>query len=112
MSSPRCKPGDLVLVVKGVDTGKTATILRQATQEERQEAFESCDTKYQFRDKYLLDRVVWVVDREMTCRVVGRQTGKVYGETKRPIKADDYLLPITPPASMTTKEQSKELSHG
>lgn len=103
----RCKPGDLVMVIKGPDTGKTATILRQATQEELRAAYDSvCD------GVKLRDRVVWVLDRNMLCQVVGNTSGKIYGQGMFPFKADENLLPITPPASMHTKEQSKELTHG
>lgn len=107
--STRCKPGDLVLVIKGVDTGKTATILREATLEERKRAVESLMNETCVE---LSRNLVWLLDRDMTCRVKGRQTGKIYAEGQFPFKADSNLLPITPPASMHTKEQSKELSHG
>lgn len=107
--STRCKPGDLAIITTGPESGKTVTVLSHASKEEvTLAASRALDQAVAMDDKHEKN-FFWAIDRAKTWEMAD---GPVKKEFLMMYCPDNQLLPITPPASMHTKEQSKELSHG
>lgn len=101
MSAPRCKPGDLALVIRGRQRGKSVTVLAPATEEE---VLENIYKVLGVRFGGVMNRgQLWKVDLPITWSGLGHPD-KVCMVAYAP---DENLLPITPDEKVK-QEQKKE----
>lgn len=106
----RCKPGDLVMVVRGVNAGKTATVIREITFEERLTYYRKMTGKYEILN-YPSTTPFWLLDRDdFICSVRVPRTGCREVVGMKSFMHDGALMPITPPESLKTEEHEKELT--
>jgi hypothetical protein len=78
MNTPRCRPGDLALVIKGLFAGSMVTTIELAPEE-------------LLREIGVIDRPVWRVDRFLDWGC-----GEDPDASRLPLAPDSALLPISP----------------
>lgn len=102
MSAPRCKPGDLALVIKGRQTGKTVSVLRAADKDEVLEAIRKV-LGIRFADVANQGQL-WAIDLPITWSGMGA-SGKSCMVAFAP---DDNLLPINPDQQIKQEHKKEE----
>lgn len=101
MSAPRCKPGDLALVIRGKQTGKTVSVLRAADKDEVLEAIRKV-LGVRFADVANQGQL-WAIDLPITWSGMGTNLAVCMVA----FAPDDNLLPINPD-QQTKLEHKKE----
>lgn len=86
---PRCKPGDLCVVIAGPSTGLSVTVLEPVT------AQQTIDYAFYVKGDSMLPNIspgeqLWLIDKE----VVWHDISGEMGDIEMPFECDSWLMPI------------------
>lgn len=103
MSAPRCKPGDLALVIKGRQTGKTVKVIAPAPDEE---VIEAIRIVMGVKFKSVIDQgQLWRIDLPITwSNMADPNSGCMVAYAP-----DNNLVPITPGDEVKHEDKVEEL---